>query len=96
MRADPATREFQRRIIGTLAIRHHEISTRLSDDYFFTVELDLNVHDEAVPHKEAPAGVRHARRGFQVDRMLAGREPTTKILPRIVTSKGRRPKPTPK
>ena len=36
MRTDPATRELQRRAIGTIAIRHHEISTRLSDDYLFT------------------------------------------------------------
>ena len=36
MGIDPATRELQRRAIGTLAIRHHEIGTRLRDDYLFT------------------------------------------------------------
>ena len=42
------------------AIRQHEVSTRLSDDYLCAVELDLNVHDEAISHKEAPACACHA------------------------------------
>ena len=81
VRTDPATRELQRRAIGTIAIRHHEISTRLSDDYLFTVELDLDVHDEAVSHKEAPAGCVTAP-GLPVRDV--GGEPTTKILLGIV------------
>ena len=82
VRTDPATRELQRRAIGTIAIRHHEISTRLSDDYLFTVELDLDVHDEAVSHKEAPAGC-VTRRSFQLEMLAASQR--RKILLGIVT-----------
>ena len=49
--------------------------TRLSDDYLFTVELDLDVHDEAVSHKETPAGCVTAP-GLPVRDV--GGEPTTK------------------
>ena len=81
VRTDPATRELQRRAIGTIAIRHHEISTRLSDDYFFTVELDLDVHDEAVSHKEAPA--RCVTPGLPLKMLAASQR--RKILLGIVT-----------
>jgi hypothetical protein len=78
---NPATGELQGGAIGPLPIRHHEISTRLGDNDLFTVELDLDVHDEAVSHKEAPAGCVTAP-GLPVRDV--GGEPTTKILLGIV------------
>jgi hypothetical protein len=79
---NPATGELQGRAIGPLPIRHHEISTRLGDNDLFTVELDLDVHDEAVSHKEAPAGC-VTRRSFQLEMLAASQR--RKILLGIVT-----------
>jgi hypothetical protein len=74
--------DFQGGAIGPLPIRHHEISTRLGDNDLFTVELDLDVHDEAVSHKEAPAGC-VTRRSFQLEMLAASQR--RKILLGIVT-----------
>ena len=46
---DPASGELQGRGIGPLPIRQHEIRPRLSDNYLFAVEFDLNVHDRRYP-----------------------------------------------